>query len=142
METATIVRTGKAFQQHLFPRLVLHKVTNEKQSSEERKAIRTEIDQLSRALPVREVHTHNDATLDALDVQRNLAKVFEQLYPSADALHRAASTLEALEMAMMTRLELDDLIDVLCKKFDEEGGNWRELPCMHDPSPPTVYEVL
>lgn len=142
MVTASIVQPSGVFQHNLFGngKLVLCKFDKKAQEKEERTATYEEIERLRRTMRVREVHTHNDATLDALDVQKNLARVFEQLHPSADGHHRAPSTVEALEMAMMTRLELDDLIDVLCAKLEQEKVNWRELSCMQETASPTVYE--
>jgi hypothetical protein len=141
METTNIVRPGKVFQHHLFPRLVLHKITPDTQFPEERKAARAEISDLSRGIPVREVHTHNNLLLDSLDVHRHLSEILNELNPSADPAHRIPSLIEVLDKVFMLRLETDDLIEVLLKKLEEAGCNWRELPCMQEPYVPTVTTI-
>jgi hypothetical protein len=141
MGTASIVRPSKVFQHDLFSRLVLHKINPEKQSPEERKAARAEIDHLSLQMPVREVHTHGNLLLDALDVHRHLSEVLNDLNPSADPAHRTRSLVEVLDKVFMLRLETDDLIEVLVKKLEDAGCNWRELPCMQEPLAPTVTAI-
>jgi hypothetical protein len=143
METANIVRvSGKEFQNALFPKLVLVKITAEEQDRKARTATRAEVEHLSHGAPVRYVHTHNNVFLDTYDVIERVAEVMTALKPSADPQHQAGSLIEALEKVVIVRLEIDDLVDVIGQHLTDLGVNWRELPSMQEPFAPTVTEFI
>ncbi len=122
------------------PKLALRKITPAQQSDAERTAAREESDWLARTMRVRTVHTHNDPILDICDVLENTTAALSALKPSADKREKVPSLMDALEMLMRARLEMDDAINVICEALENTGLNWRELPCMQEPLVPTVVE--
>ncbi len=144
METASVVRYTNPRQANLFgnTKLVLHKFTAKPQPAQERRENRAEIEALSLRHPVRTVNTHNDPILDVLDVIEYLGDASRSLKPSADPAHKKGSLKEALDFLCQARAEMDDAIEVVCEALENEGENWREMPCMQESPRPIYTEII
>ncbi len=144
MESAIVVRYTDPRQANLFgnAKLVLHKFDSKLQPPKERRTIRNEVDSLSLKYRVRRIQTHDNVILDTNDISILAGEIYKVVAPCADPECSIEMLKEALEAACLLVAEGQDLVEVITRKLENRGANWRELPCMQETPRPIFTELV